>query len=111
MPATFQLKTNDENQYSFNFLNSKGELILMSGDYGNKEDAMQAIKEVRTGSLMTNQIAASKVPEGDTFFVIKDAAGTIIVKSVLFNSNMVFDNALHIVKDNACVAEIVDLTV
>ena len=32
MPATFELKTNDENQYFFNFLNSKGELILMSGD-------------------------------------------------------------------------------
>jgi hypothetical protein len=110
MPATFQLKTNDENQYSFSFVNSKGELILMSGDYDNKEEALQGIKEVRTGSLMSNQIAASKVPDGDTFFVIKDATGAIIVKSVLFNSNMVFDNALHIVKDNACVAEIVDLT-
>lgn len=110
MPATFELKTNDENQYVFNFLNSKGELILMSGDYANKEEAMQAIKEVRTGSLMSNQIAASKVPEGDMFFVIKDPTGTILVKSVLYNSAMVFDNALHAVKDNACVAEIVDLT-
>lgn len=111
MPATFELKTNDEKQYFFNFLNSKGELILMSGDYGNKEETLQAIKEVRTGSLMSHQIAASKVPEGDTFFVIKDTAGTIIVKSVLYNSNMAFDNALHTVKDNACIAEIVDLTV
>ncbi len=111
MPATFQLKTNDEKQFFFNFLNGKGELILMSGDYDNKEEAMQAIKEVRTGSLMSNQIAASKVPAGDTFFVIKDASGAIIVKSILFNSNMMFDNALHAVKDNACVAEIVDLTV
>ena len=110
MPATFELKTNEENQYIFHFLNTKGELILMSGDYGNKEEAMQAIKEVRVGSLMSNQIAASKVPEGDTFFVIKDSAGAIIVKSVLYNSAMVFDNALHTVKDNACVAEIVDLT-
>ena len=110
MPATFELKTNEENQYIFHFLNSQGELILMSGDYGNKEEAMEAIKEVRTGSLMSNQIAAGKVPEGDTFFVIKDTAGNIIVKSVLYDSAMVFDNALHAVKDNACVAEIVDLT-
>ena len=71
---------------------------------------MQAIKEVKTGSLMSNQIAASKVPEGDTFFVIKDSVGAIIVKSVLFNSIMMFDNALHNVKDSACIAEIVDLT-
>ena len=110
MPATFELKTNDEKQYLFNFLNSQGELVLMSGDYGSKEEAMQAIKEVRTGSLMSNQIAAGKVPEGDTFFVIKDTAGSIIVKSVLYHSAMVFDNALHTVKDNACIAEVVDLT-
>jgi uncharacterized protein YegP (UPF0339 family) len=71
MPATFELKTNDENQYLFNFLNSKGELIMMSGDYANKEEAMQAIKEVRTGSLMGNQIAAIKIPEGDTFLSSK----------------------------------------
>ena len=51
----------------------------MSGDYGNKEEALQAIKEVRTGSLMSNQLAAGKVPAGDTFFVIKDAPGAIIV--------------------------------
>ena len=88
MPATFELKTNDENQYNFNFLNSKGELILMSGDYVNKEEAMQAIKEVRAGSLMSNQIAAGKVPEGDTFFVIKDSAGNIIVKSVLYRGSV-----------------------
>lgn len=110
MPSIFELKVNDEKQYFFNFLDSQGELILMSGDYDDKEEAMQAIKEVRTGSLMSNQIAASKVPEGDTFFVIKDSMGNIIVKSVLYNSAMVFDNALHTVKDNACVAEIVDLT-
>jgi uncharacterized protein YegP (UPF0339 family) len=111
MPATFELKTNDENQYVFNFLNSEGELIMMSGDYDNKTAAMQAIKEVRTGSLMSNQIAAGKVPAGDTFFVIKDAAGAIIFKSILFQSTMVFDNALHSVKDSACIAEVVDLTV
>ncbi|MDT4332644.1 DUF1508 domain-containing protein [Methylomonas sp. MED-D] len=110
MPATFELKTNEDNQYVFNFLSSKGELILMSGDYPNKEEAIQGIKEVRTGSLMSHQIAASRVPEGDTFFVIKDTVGNIIVKSVLYNSNMLFDNALHTVKDNACIAEIVDLT-
>ncbi|MCQ8181202.1 DUF1508 domain-containing protein [Methylomonas sp. SURF-1] len=110
MPATFELKTNDDNQYFFHFLNGKGELILMSADYGNKDEALEAIKEVRTGSLMSHQIAAGKVPEGDTFFVIKDTKGDIIVKSVLYSSAMVFDNALHTVKDNACVAEIVDLT-
>lgn len=109
MPAIFELKSNDD-QFYFHFLDGKGELILMSGEFEKKEDAEQAIKDVRVGSLMSNQIAAGKVPKGDSFFVIKDTAGDILVKSVLFNSQMVFDNALHAVKDNACIAEISDLT-
>ena len=83
---------------------------MMSGDYPDKDQAEQAIKDVKVGSLMSEQIAAGKVPDGDIFFVIKDTTGDILVKSVLFNSRMVFDNALHAVKDNACVAEITDLT-
>ena len=109
MPATFELKTNEEGRFYFHFLNGE-ELLMMSGDYPNKEEAEQAIKDVKVGSLMSDQIAAGKVPDGDIFFVIKDSAGDILVKSVLFNTRMLFDNALHAVKDNACVAEITDLT-
>lgn len=110
MTATFQIKSNDDGKYYFHFLDGSGNLLLMSGDYPDKEEAEQAIKDVQVGSLMSEQIAAGKVPAGDTFFVIKDARGDILVKSVLFDSRMVFDNALHAVKDNACVAEITDLT-
>lgn len=110
MPATFELKSNDDGQFYFHFLDDRGELLMMSGDYPDKDQAEQAIKDVKVGSLMSEQIAAGKVPDGDIFFVIKDTTGDILVKSVLFNSRMVFDNALHAVKDNACVAEITDLT-
>ena len=44
------------------------------------------------------------------FFVIKDKDGGVLVKSNLYTSSMKFDNALHLVKDNACIAEIKDLT-
>ena len=110
MPAMFELKKNGDGQFYFHFLDRDGELILMSGDYPDKQEAEQAISDVRVGSLMSNQIAAGKVPDGETFFVIKNAGGRILVKSILFDSQMVFDNALHSVKDNACVAEISDLT-
>jgi uncharacterized protein YegP (UPF0339 family) len=110
MPAMFELKSNDQGQYFFHFLDNSGELLLMSGEYPKKEDAEQAIKDVRVGSLMSEQIAAGKVPDGDTFFVIKNPSGDILVKSILFQSRMVFDNALHSVKDNACIAEINDQT-
>lgn len=109
MPAIFELKTNSESQYYFNFLNSNNELILMSGEYPQKDAAEKAISDVRVGSLMGHQIAAGE-HEGQSFFVIKDGTGNILVKSILFESQMVFDNALHSVKENACIAEIKDLT-
>lgn len=110
MSAVFELKHNDDKQYVFNFLDSQGELLLISGEYTSKQEAEQAIKDVKLGSLMSNQIAAGKVPDGNTFFVIKDTAGDVLVKSVLFDDRMLFDNALHTVKDSVCVAEINDLT-
>jgi uncharacterized protein YegP (UPF0339 family) len=110
MTASFELKTNEDGQFYFYFLDHEGELLMMSGEYPDKQQAEQAINDVKVGSLMSNQIAAGSIPDGDTFFVIKDTAGDVLVKSILFDSRMVFDNALHTVKDNACIAEISDLT-
>lgn len=110
MASIFELKSNDEGNFYFHFLGSDGELLMMSGDYDDKSQAEQAIKDVRVGSLMSEQIAGGKVPDGDSFFVIKDDKGDILVKSILFDNTMVMNNALHNVRDNACIAEIKDLT-
>lgn len=110
MPARFQLMQNDQDHYFFHLVDDQDALVLMSGDYDHKDEAMQAIKDVKVGSLTANQIAAGKVPAGETFFVITDQHGDILVKSVLFNDRMDFDHALHLVKDNTCVAAIQDLT-
>ena len=110
MPASFELKCNDDKQYYFNYLNSQGEILMMSGQYPDKQEAEQAIKDVRVGSLMGEQLAAGKVPEGDSFFVVKSSTGDILAKSILFSSQMVFDNAFHSMRDNACIAEIMDQT-
>lgn len=110
MPATFELRKNNEAQFYFHLIDESGELLMMSGDHPDKSAAEQAIKDVKVGSLTANQIAAGKVAAGDTFFVIKDSIGDILAKSVLFDSRMKFDHALHAVKDNTCIAEIQDLT-
>ncbi len=110
MPAQFKLSQNSDQLYKFEFFDGEGTLLLMSGEYESKADAEQSIKDVKVGSLMSPQIAAAKTPNGANFFVIKDNAGQILVKSVLFEDDMVFNNALHRVKDSACIAETVDLT-
>ena len=110
MPATFELRSDTDKQFYFHFLNGKDELLLMSAPYPEKQEAEQAIQNVRVGSLVSEQIAAGQTKDGETFFIIKDSDGNALVKSVLFETRMLFDNALHTVKDNACIAEIKDLT-
>lgn len=107
MAAVFQLSKNDD-YYTFNLVDDKGQTLLIGGDFENREILEQNIKDVRVASLMSQQIAAGKVASGESFFVIKNSAGEIIAKSGLFDNQMIFDSALHQVKDNACVAEIVE---
>ncbi len=109
MTAIFEVKANDKQEYYFHLVDGS-DILLLSAEYPEKSEVEKAIADVRVGSLMGNQIAAGKTKAGETFFVIKDGSGQVIAKSILFSSQMLFDNALHSVKDNACVAEIADLT-
>jgi len=110
MASSFVLKQNENGEIYFNFLNSDGEVVLISGDYADKTMAEDAIKDVKLNSLMSQQLAAGKTKDGAQFFVIKGTNGDILVKSALYTSQMVMDNALHCVKDNVCIAEVMDLT-
>ena len=110
MAATFELKSEDS-IFSFDFINGNGEKLLMSAEFATKEEAERAIQDVRVGSMMSEMISVGKGPEGETFFIIKNQGGKILVKSVLFTNEMVFNNALHAVRDNACIAAVKDCTV
>lgn len=106
MAATFKITPLENSFYQFHLLDKQGQMLLMSAEYEDCKQAEEAIKEVRVGSLMSQQIAKGKTPDGGLFFVIKNNSGDVIAKSMLFDNEMQFDNALHNVKDNACIAEI-----
>lgn len=106
MTATFSVSAANNGFYQFHLVDGKGEPLLISPEYESKELLEQAIQDVRVGSLMSQFIAKGKTPEGEMSFVIKDKTGSVIAKSMLFDNEMNFDNALHKVKDNACIAEI-----
>ena len=110
MNVSFVLQQNTNNEYFFHFLDSNDEIVLFSDTYPDREAAEAAIKDVQTNSLISQFLAAGKTPNNEMFFVIKDKDGGVLVKSNLYTSNMKFDNALHCVKDNACIAETKDLT-
>ena len=109
MALSFELKTHEADNFYFDTLDSKGELLLMSTGYATKEEAERAIQDVRVGSMMSQNISVGDA-DGKKFFVIKNQAGQILVKSILFESEMVFNNALHSVREGACIAKVNDLT-
>lgn len=109
MALSFELKTKGDSDFYFDTLDGKGELLLMSAEFDSRTAAEQAIQEVRVGSMMSQNIAVGDA-QGKKFFIIKNQAGQVLVKSVLFESEMVFNNALHAVRDGACIAKINDCT-
>lgn len=106
MSFVFSIKNSDSTNYCFELLDSDQQVLLISGDFDTPVAAEACIAQVKVGSLMGHQIAAGKTSNGEMFFVIKNEHGQIIAKSLLFTQQMDFDNALHQVKDNACIAEI-----
>jgi len=115
MALSFELKavkkSGDQERSSFYFdtLDSKGELLLSSAEFGSKEELERAVQDVRVGSMMSQNISVGE-SSGKKFFVIKNQAGHSLVKSILFESELIFNNALHSVREGACIAEIYDKT-
>ena len=106
MSAVFKISPDEEGFFQFEFVNSKGEIILLSPAFEQKEMAEKAIQDVRVGSLMSQNIAKAKTPDGGFFFMINDQSGTAVAKSILFDNEMLFNNALHSVREDACIADI-----
>lgn len=106
MSFVFSVQRTSPETYCFELVDSENQVYLLSGDFNSVESAEACISEVKLGSLMGHQIAAGKTSNGEMFFVIKNQDGQIIAKSPLYHQQMDFDNALHQVKDNACIADI-----
>lgn len=104
MTHEFQISTVADGYFQFTFVNGTGERVLSSPEFETRELVEEAVQAVRLGSLMSQQIAKGKTPEGSWFFLIKDSGGEVIAKSGLYSNEMSFDNALHNVRENACVA-------
>lgn len=106
MPAIFKL-SQINNQYQFEYVNGQGEVLLTSPLFNSQAEAETAIQSVRVGSLMSQQIGKSNTPTGDYMFMISDSSGVPVARSVPFSNEMQFNNALHNVRSDACIADVV----
>lgn len=106
MGCRFELFNTDAGEFQFDFYNGNNEKLMESAQFETQALAEQAIQDVRVGSMMSEMIAVGDGPENTKFFVIKNREGTVLVRSMLFENELIFNNSLHSVRDNACIAEI-----
>ena len=71
MSARFLMTSDETNRFFVNLVDAKGELLLIGGTYSGRDEAEAAVKEIRVGTLMSNQIGASKTPAGIPFSILK----------------------------------------
>ena len=79
---------------------------MTSPSFEGREMIDKAIQDTRVGSMMSQFIAKGQTPEGGLFFLIKDNSGLPVARSILFSDEMLFNNALHTVRDDACIAAV-----
>ena len=100
--SNFHIKQNTNNACYFQFFDQNNELVLLSDYYPDKLSVKQAIQDLRLKSLMDQYFIQAETDDGEIYFMIKNSNGDVLVKSVLYTSEKMMNEALQFVKDNAC---------
>lgn len=106
MAAEFKVSPDKQGLFRFEYFNGQGEHLMTSPAYGDKERTDKAIQEMRVGSMMSQFISKGQTADGAFFFKISNQNGDIVAQSIAFENEMRFNNALHQVRDGACIAAI-----
>lgn len=110
MAAKFELKKNDRGLFHFNLKAGNGEIILTSGTYAAKVDALIGIDAVRRNAADDARFARKESARGEPYFVLKASNGEAIGRSEMYSGSAALENGIASVKSNAMDARIDDLS-
>lgn len=111
MAATLRITQGTEKgTFRFSYITGTGEELMQSPTFSSKAELDQAVSDLRLGSMMSERISVVLGDDGRKYFQIENLRGQSISRSIGFDSEMLFNNALHSVRTDACVAQIADET-
>lgn len=110
MAGKFELKRNDKGQFHFNLKAGNGQIILTSGTYAAKLDALGGIDAVRRHAPDDTRFVRKQSVQGEPYFVLKSANGEAIGKSVMYSGHSALESGIASVKSHATDARIEDLS-
>ena len=110
MSGQFELSKKSSGFYLFNFLDSDGQVILMSQLYQNKLGAEAGIALVKAHIAQKTDIECRISSQGSGYFVLKTSNNEILGRSNVYGSMPALSKAFELLQDLALGAPIVDLT-
>lgn len=110
MAAKFELKRNERGLFHFNLKTGDGQIILTSGTYAAKADALTGIDAVRRHAPDDTYFVRKRSAAGESYFVLKAGNGEAIGKSGIYAGRAALENGIASVKRSAAVAPVDDRT-
>ena len=108
--GTFELKQSSDGQFMFNLKAGNGQIILTSERYQAKVSAHNGIQSVQTNAALDERFERRTSHSGQPYFVLKAANHEVIGQSEMYSSTAAMENGIRSVKDNAPLADTIDLT-
>jgi uncharacterized protein YegP (UPF0339 family) len=94
----------------FNLKAGNGQIILTSERYQAKAGAQNGVKSVQSNAVLDERFERRTSHSGQPYFVLKAANHEIIGQSEMYSSTAAMENGIRSVKDNAPLADTIDLT-
>ncbi len=98
------------NKYYFRLKAKNGEIILQSEAYESMQSAENGVQSVMTNARDEKNFEERSSKDGQCYFVLKAANGSIIGKSELYKSKSGMQNGIKSVQENAKDEKVKDLT-
>lgn len=110
MSAHFKLQDAADGRFHFNLVAGNGGVILTSGLFDSKDDALVAIELARTSAGIDTRFERKVAKNKERYFLLKAESGEVLGRSETYASPSSMENGIRSVVKNAPVATVKDLT-
>ena len=110
MKPTFEIKKEKDERFVFNLKAANDLIIFTSQSYESKEGAEAGIASVKENAEMDDHYEEKAGHDGRPYFVLHAANKLVIGRSQMYSSREAMHKGIASVKQNAPLAETVDLS-
>jgi uncharacterized protein YegP (UPF0339 family) len=110
MKPTFEIKKEKDGKFMFNLKAANDLVIFTSQSYESKEGAEAGIASVKENAEMDDHYEEKAGHDGRPYFVLHAANKLVIGRSQMYSSREAMHKGIASVKQNAPLAETVDLS-